>query len=48
MILLVGVVRRQVRPAMVIVVCEDRQHTPPLSAVRPMNTFLMLADRANK
>ncbi|MFE0693150.1 hypothetical protein [Streptomyces sp. NPDC058869] len=26
----------------------NRQHTPPLSAVRPVNTVRILADRANK
>lgn len=27
---------------------SNRQHTPALSAVRSVNTFLMLADYANK
>jgi hypothetical protein len=27
---------------------SNRQHTPPLAAVRSVNTFLMLVDRANK
>jgi hypothetical protein len=27
---------------------SNRQHTPPLSAVRSVNAFLTLADRANK